>query len=230
MKNSVGVKKLQPSPPMTVGFAHDEAAVQPSVVLLTRTQQSSKRGRFALEAKLELDAAMRAAYACLLVTSCLISCTMSAEQDRLPATPAGIPSHSPSVSGGPGAVAPMGEPTARQEGDASFYSDRFQGHKTATGESFTQNKLTAASPDLPLGTKVTDTNRQNGKSVDVEVNDRGPNVDGRVIDLSKMAAKRIGIDKEQGVAPVTIEAKPSRQLTKGLKDAVLEKAVSTPPE
>jgi rare lipoprotein A (peptidoglycan hydrolase) len=141
--------------------------------------------------------------------------------------------------GGPDALAPneiveaeksgdpeasIHEPTARQEGNASFYGDCFEGHKTATGARFTQTKLTAASLDLPLGTTVTVTNQENGKSVDVEVNDRGPYVDGRVIDLSKMAAKRIGIIR-QGVASVTIEAKPSRQATQELKDAVLEKAV-----
>src|SRR4029077_20001729 len=92
------------------------------------------------------------------------------------------------------------------------------------GERFPQRKLPAGWRTLPLGSKATVTNQENGKSVDVEVNDRGPYVDGRVIDLSKMAAKRIGIIR-QGVAPVTIEAKPSRQATKELKDAVLEKAV-----
>jgi rare lipoprotein A (peptidoglycan hydrolase) len=128
------------------------------------------------------------------------SCTTAAPEDRLPPTHAGFASGGPSVFGDSGALAP--NEIAR----------------------FTQTKLTAASLDLPLGTTVTVTNQENGKSVDVEVNDRGPYVDGRVIDLSKMAAKRIGIIR-QGVAPVTIEAKPSRQATKELKDAVLEKAV-----
>jgi rare lipoprotein A len=87
------------------------------------------------------------------------------------------------------------------------------GHKTATGARFTQTKLTAASLDLPLGATVTVTNQENGKSVDVQVNDRGPYVDGRVIDLSKMAAKRIGIIW-QGVASVTIEANHRGRLPK----------------
>src|SRR5476649_2724157 len=186
-----------------------------------------------------MGAVMREAYACLLVMFGATSCTTAAQEDRLPPTHAGFASGSPSVLGGPDALAPneiveaeksgdpeasIHEPTARQKGHASFYSDCFEGHKTATGARFTQTKLTAASLDLPLGTTVTVTNQKNGKSVDVEVNDRGPYVDGRVIDLSKTAAKRIGI-VQQGVAPVTIEAKPSRQATKELKDAVLEKAV-----
>jgi rare lipoprotein A len=102
-----------------------------------------------------------------------------------------------------------GKATRRRVGKASVYHDNFQGHKTATGETFSQHKLTAASPDLPLGSKATVTNRKNGKSVEVEVNDRGPHVDGRVIDLSKTAAKRIGVDGDkEGVAPVTVETKP----------------------
>ena len=182
---------------------------------------------------------MREAYACLLAMFGAASCTTVAPEDRLPPTHAGFGSGSPSVLVNPEALAAserveaeksadteasIHEPTARQEGNASFYSDCFEGRKTATGARFTQTKLTAASLDLPLGTTVTVTNQENGKSVDVEVNDRGPYVDGRVIDLSKMAAKRIGIIR-QGVASVTIEAKPSRQATKELKDAVLEKAV-----
>jgi rare lipoprotein A (peptidoglycan hydrolase) len=188
-----------------------------------------------------MGAEMREAFACLLVMFGATSCTTTAQEDRLPPTHTGFASGSPSVLGDPGALAPneiveaeksgdteasTREPTARQEGNASFYSDSFEGRKTATGARFTQTKLTAASLDLPLGTTVTVTNQENGKSVDVEVNDRGPYVDGRVIDLSKMAAKRIGII-QQGVASVTIEAKPSRQPTKDLKDAVLEKAVQS---
>jgi rare lipoprotein A len=106
-------------------------------------------------------------------------------------------------------AAQAGKTTKRRVGKASVYHDNFQGHKTATGETFSQHKLTAASPDLPLGSKATVTNRENGKSVEVEVNDRGPYVDGRVIDLSKTAAKRIGVDGgKDGVAPVIVEAKP----------------------
>jgi rare lipoprotein A len=173
---------------------------------------------------------MRALYAGLLVTLSLAACVASTEKVALPAPPAGLSSGSAPGPGSPGNVAPTEEPTARQEGGASYYGDEFQGQKTATGEHFSQSKLTAASPDFPLGAKVTVTNQENGKSVDVKVNDRGPNVDGRVIDLSKSAAKRIGIDKKQGVAPVTVEAKPSRQATQELKDAVLEKAGATSPE
>src|SRR5215469_3971681 len=111
------------------------------------------------------------------------------------------------------------EPLVEQHGIASYYADSLGGRKTANGTTFRQNRLTAASRDLPLGTMVTVTNEINGKSVDVEINDRGPYVDGRVIDLSKSAAARIGM-KERGVAPVKVEARPSRQPTEALRQVV----------
>ena len=98
-----------------------------------------------------------------------------------------------------------GKPVVEQVGEASFYGPGFHGKKTATGEKFDQNDKTAAHPTLPLGTKATVTNLDNGNSVDVQINDRGPYVKGRDIDLSKGAAKELGMTKD-GVAPVQIEA------------------------
>ena len=98
-----------------------------------------------------------------------------------------------------------GQPIVEQVGEASFYGAGFHGKKTATGEKFNQNEKTAAHPTLPLGTKATVTNLENGRSVDVKINDRGPYVKGRDIDLSKSAAKELGMTKD-GVAPVKIEA------------------------
>jgi rare lipoprotein A len=121
-----------------------------------------------------------------------------------------------------------GEPVVVQQGDASYYHDKFQGRETATGETFSQDKLTAASKDLPLGTKVKVTNEENGKSVTVRVNDRGPYVDGRVIDLSKKAADKLDIKKD-GVAPVEVEAKPSAQPDPEVKEAVQDLAEKAPP-
>jgi rare lipoprotein A len=92
-----------------------------------------------------------------------------------------------------------------QVGEASFYGPGFHGKKTATGERFDQNDLTAAHPTLPLGTKATVTNLETGDSVEVKINDRGPYAKGRDIDLSKGAAKELGMTKD-GVAPVKIEA------------------------
>ena len=97
----------------------------------------------------------------------------------------------------------------RQVGEASWYGPGFHGRKTASGERFDQNDLTAAHRKLPLGTEVQVVNLENGRSVNVEINDRGPYARGRVIDLSKAAAKRLGI-LEDGVAQVEIRATPEQ--------------------
>ncbi len=81
----------------------------------------------------------------------------------------------------------------RAKGEASWYGPGFHGRKTANGEKFSQNALTAAHKTLPLGTTVKVTNLENDKSVVVRINDRGPFVKGRIIDLSKGAAKEIGL-------------------------------------
>lgn len=91
-------------------------------------------------------------------------------------------------------------------GEASWYGPGFHGKKTANGEIFDQTKFTAAHPSLPLGTKAEVTNLNNDKKVEVRINDRGPYIDDRVIDVSRAAAKKLDMDKD-GIAPVKIEAK-----------------------
>jgi peptidoglycan lytic transglycosylase len=90
-----------------------------------------------------------------------------------------------------------------QQGKASWYGPGFHGRKTASGERFNQNELTAAHRKLPLGTKATVTNLRNGKTVEVEINDRGPYARGRILDLSKAAAERL--DMDNGTTPVRLE-------------------------
>jgi rare lipoprotein A len=90
------------------------------------------------------------------------------------------------------------------EGMASYYGDRFDGRRTASGVRFDQDALTAAHRTLEFGTRVTVTNKANGRSVDVVINDRGPFSRGRTIDLSKAAAREIGM-LSRGVAPVRLE-------------------------
>ena len=77
-------------------------------------------------------------------------------------------------------------------GQASWYGPGFHGKKTASGERFNQNAMTAAHKTLPLGTKVRVTNKRNGRSIVVRINDRGPYAHGRVLDLSKGAASQLG--------------------------------------
>jgi rare lipoprotein A len=81
--------------------------------------------------------------------------------------------------------------SSRSEGIASYYADKYQGRKTANGETFDTAKLTAAHRTLPFGTRVRVTSLTNGRSVDVRINDRGPFVAGRVIDLSPAAARKL---------------------------------------
>lgn len=76
---------------------------------------------------------------------------------------------------------------------ASYYGKRFHGRLTANGERFNMNAMTAAHKTLPFGTRVLVTNPRNGKSVTVRINDRGPFIKGRHIDLSRRAAKKLGI-------------------------------------
>ena len=89
-------------------------------------------------------------------------------------------------------------------GYASWYGGKFHGRLTASGEVFDTNELTAAHRTLPFGSVVRVTNRDNEKQVIVRINDRGPFVEGRVIDLSRAAADILGITAA-GIAPVSIE-------------------------
>ena len=86
---------------------------------------------------------------------------------------------------------------------ASWYGPGFIGHRTSNGEIFNEDQLTAASRSLPLGTYARVTNLDTGKSVIVRVNDRGPYVRGRGIDLSQAAAARVGLAR-RGIARVSV--------------------------
>jgi len=92
-----------------------------------------------------------------------------------------------------------------QSGKASYYADKFQGRKTASGEPYDKKALTGAHRSLPFGTRVRVTNTENGASVIVRINDRGPFSKGRIIDLSRAAFSSIG-KTSAGILNVTIEA------------------------
>lgn len=99
-----------------------------------------------------------------------------------------------------------GEFTANRDirkGIASFYGQRFAGQLTANGERFDPSEMTAAHRSLPFGTRVQVTNLNNGEQVIVRINDRGPYVGSRILDLSRGAAKKIGM-LESGTAPVRL--------------------------
>jgi rare lipoprotein A len=94
-----------------------------------------------------------------------------------------------------------------ERGLASWYGSKLHGKATASGQPMDRQRLTAAHRTLPFGTVLEVTNKRNGRRVQVIVNDRGPGVDNRVIDLSPVAAAQLGM-KKKGLAPV--EIRPAR--------------------
>ncbi len=104
-----------------------------------------------------------------------------------------------------------------ETGNASFYADKYEGELTASGQVFSQSKLTAAHRTLPFGTKVRVTNLENQKSVEVVINDRGPFTASRIIDVSKSAAQKLDFIS-QGKTKVKIEViQPEADLKKNIK-------------
>ena len=90
-----------------------------------------------------------------------------------------------------------------QTGQGSYYADKFAGRPTASGVPYRPGQMTAAHNTLPFGTLIQVTNQRNGRSVKVTVNDRGPHVKGRIVDVSKKAARQLDI-VEAGVVPVQV--------------------------
>ena len=105
----------------------------------------------------------------------------------IPETAVDLDSFEPPIEEGPSVVRDLGI------GVASYYGRRFHGRLTANGERFNMNAMTAAHKTLPFGTRVRVTNPRNGRSVVVRINDRGPFIKGRTIDLSRGAATQIGM-------------------------------------
>lgn len=115
------------------------------------------------------------------------------------------PSAAPAPAGSPEASPAEGTPITG--GEASYYGDELAGNPTASGEPFRPAELTAAHRSLPLGSRVRVTNVRNGESVVVRVNDRGPYAERRVIDVSKAAAREIGLLR-RGTGQVRLELLP----------------------
>jgi rare lipoprotein A len=103
-------------------------------------------------------------------------------------------------------------------GVASWYGPDFQGSETASGERFDMKKLTAAHPRLPLGTRIKVTNLRNLRSIVVRVNDRGPHVAGRLLDVSWAAAQRLGFQRAgKTVVRIRVVSYPRRYIARGIK-------------
>jgi rare lipoprotein A len=118
----------------------------------------------------------------------------------------------------------------KESGTASFYGVGFHGRPTASGEIYNQYRLTAAHKTLPLGTIVKVTNPQNNKSVFLKINDRGPFIKGRIIDVSTKAAEMLGF-RNKGTAYVNIEVVDEEETPKDLEaaseDIALQNGISS---
>lgn len=138
---------------------------------------------------------------------CIAGCSLKQEPVPLPPVPQAHEKVAPApVPQAKEKAAPAEHPETTQVGTASWYGPGFHGRETASGETFDQHALTAAHRTLPLGTEATVTNLETGQSVNVTINDRGPYVQGRQLDLSRAAAQQIGLTKT-GVTKVKIETK-----------------------
>ena len=158
---------------------------------------------------------------CLIVFGALwLAPRLSWQEQTLPLpAPVPVPAH-------PSARTPLQQhpnptPDAQQaaitfkpvKGKASFYGGRFHGCPTASGERYDQNSLTAAHRTLPMGTRVKVKNMRNGREVVVRINNRGPYVKGRIIDLSTQAAKDLRMTAA-GVVPVEVTVLPKEPVRK----------------
>ncbi len=142
----------------------------------------------------------------LLTPTAVLFVTVFGSCATFSSRPAEVPAPTPAPSvQQPEASAPVDE-SAGKKVKASYYGegDGLSGKKTASGEKFNPESLTAAHKTLPFGTKVEVKNPENGKKVTVRVNDRGPFAKGRQLDVSAKAAKELGI-KEKGVTPLEMK-------------------------
>lgn len=127
---------------------------------------------------------------------------MVASTSTLAQVPA--PAQAPAVAATTPVAAPAATTDHKLEGTAAYYNSRLNGRKTASGQIFNNSALTAAHNTLPFGTKIKVTNVKNNKSVVVRINDRGPTTPGRIFDLTRAAAAKLGYLKA-GTAEVKAE-------------------------
>lgn len=132
---------------------------------------------------------------CLLILGCSSAPRFAEKEAPERGGKAHVRTESGTEESQPARVVPSGKVLLTLEGIVSYYAHDFQGKETSNGETFNMNDLTAAHRTFPFGTKVRVTNLENNKSVIVRVNDRGPYVEGRIMDLSLGAAKEIGLIK-----------------------------------
>lgn len=156
-----------------------------------------------------------------LYLALVVASLSGAASAQAPSPPAVTPS-APIVKAEPApAPAPAAAPVKASgehqlEGKAAYYSNRFNGRKTASGQRFSNSAMTTAHNTLPFGTRVKVTNTKNNKSVVVRVNDRGPSTPGRVFDLTRAAASKLGYVRS-GLADVKAEVVAQPSMKSGKK-------------
>ncbi len=133
--------------------------------------------------------------ACTVLACCLSAGKATAEAQKKPE-----PRHNHPAAAGH----QLDRSGKKQVGKASFYARKFEGRKMADGTPMDPRDDNAASKTLPLGTKAKVTNLETGQSAVVTIQDRGPHVPGRIVDLSPATAEKIGLSKEEGLAPVEV--------------------------
>ena len=149
----------------------------------------------------------RRLFAGAFLAAMLAGCAVAPPAPEAPAPPSpapAAPAPPPAVAPPPKVAPQEGEAHFRQRGRVSLYGKAFDGKKTASGAPFDPDALTMAHRSLPFGTLVRVTNLENGRSVDVTVNDRGPFVANRIADLSVAAARKLGM-VDDGVVDGEIE-------------------------
>lgn len=147
-----------------------------------------------------METTLRAA--CAVVALTCTPLVLAAEDRKTPAAATGSAAAAPSAAASPQGA---GASSATAEtGLAAVYSDRLHGRKTASGQIYDRNQLTAAHKSLAFGTLVKITHVKNQKTVTVRINDRGPTQPGRILDISPRAAKALGI-RPTGMGEVTAE-------------------------
>jgi rare lipoprotein A len=140
----------------------------------------------------------------LAVALCACSAANAHTPDAEPAPKAEKPPAAQKVKREEPTPRPADRSMRPQRGKASIYADSFANRKMANGRRMDPNGNNAASKTLPLGTRALVTNLRNGKTAEVLIEDRGPYVEGRIVDLSPATAEKIGLEKREGIASVEV--------------------------
>ncbi len=148
------------------------------------------------------------------LVAALVLAVTTAASGQSASAPAAAPPAAPPPAAAPAPKAPAALAGDAMSGTAAWYGSKFNGRRTASGQRFNAAALTAAHPSLPFGSKIKVTNTKNQRSVVVVINDRGPTTPGRMLDVSRAAATRLGFVRA-GTTEVLLEKVGSVKLARG---------------